>query len=173
MNTNEYLSQVEEDMIAATEDELREEATRRLRMIVNAYGLRETVLEKWEQGVVSCSSETVHGIVATAKHTKHYDLTSDAEPAILLEVPKNSQLAEIICEFEEEYGCVVYYVVQNAFFLTMLFVSPYMKDWETLEKPNLSEGCFEAYVHYLLRPWDSEVGKVKLCSLNGVLIRII
>lgn len=140
------------DIELASIEEMRKEATRCLSKLCSTFGLDSQIVETWNQGIVTYSPPATHSEIATKY---------------------NFQPKEIIREFEVKYNCIVYHVLQNDCFLTMLFVDPYKDDWHLFDEVEIPNRMFGAYVYNILYPQLSEMGEVGICSTDGTLIRII
>lgn len=162
----------EQNATLATTQEVRQEAHRRLLKFTESYKLSDDILDRWFDGILSCSGTTIHGELAIVTGLCNCELIDGVVATTVLPVPTGSQLENLICEFETKYNCLVYYVLQNAHFLTMLYVSPYKEDWIIFDEFEFPEGHFDSYVFNYLYPQHSEFGDAVLCSTNGILVRI-
>ena len=79
------------------------------------------------------------------------------------------QLARVH-QFEQEYGGLVYHVIQNGQMLSFLYVSKYQEEWE-LDRNDLKEGCPIAYVANLTNELCSEFGSIGIQPCVGGVIR--
>ena len=74
-------------------------------------------------------------------------------------------------EFEQEYGGLVYHVIQNRQMLSFLYVSKHQEEWE-FDRSDLKEGCPIAYVANLTDESCSEFGSIGIKSCGGGVLRI-
>ena len=72
----------------------------------------------------------------------------------------------VVKQFKEEYGSMVYHVIESSGALILLIVSKYVDDWEY---ERLKGNRITAYVHNVDAPAQSEFGDVFLSSLHGAL----
>jgi hypothetical protein len=84
----------------------------------------------------------------------YFDLPDGVEAATISPIPKKSQMARFIRNHEKETGNMVYFVLKNGPFLTLLSVSPYKEDWESFDKCEFPEAYFFAYVKISPRKVD-------------------
>lgn len=149
----------------------RIEATRRLRMLTEFYSLNPDVLEYWSNGVTCYSCTSVLRFTAIVTNQYHRDAHRDVVFTDVGPVSPDSEIAQIIREFEINHQSLVYYVLKNGPLLTLLSVSPYKEDWLVFDEYDLPEGIFSAYVHNFTYPQCSESGEVVISSSNGALVR--
>lgn len=82
---------------------------------------------------------------------------------------------KMVKEFEEEYGCVVYHVIQTSTtigkMLSFLYVSKNKEEWE-YDMEDLMQGCPYAYVINLDADWCSEIGPIQVAPRFGGVVRL-
>lgn len=161
-----------EEFEMATKEELIQEATRRLQLLAEKYELHPKVLTRWETGLLCYSATTFWGQYAFANGQSFNSLPKETPAAEMLRIPKSSQFADIIQEYEKRTGALVYHAMKESHTLTLLSVSPYKSDWEEFDAFEFPEGVFCGYVHNFEAPQYSEHGSTRVCSSNGALIRI-
>lgn len=86
----------------------------------------------------------------------------------------NDEQKEIVKQFEEEYGCIVYTAThENTVFgelLDLFYVSKYEEEWE-MDKTDLKDGYSCVYCKNLSVDWCSEFGTIGYTVVNGGLAR--
>ena len=149
----------------------RVEATRRLHMLTESYSLNPDILKYWSRGVPCCSYTSVFRVTAIVTDQCHRDTHRDVVFTDARPVSPDSEIVQIIREFEVNHHSLVYYVLKNGPLLTLLSVSPYKEDWLVFDEYDFPEGIFSAYVHNFTYPQCSESGDVVIRSSNGALVR--
>lgn len=142
---------MEDDNICA-EEQMKAEATSRLMQLVSVLGLNPNVVNYWNEGQLYYSHLTAGGFMGSIDKIE-YD-------------PK---YVAVVKQFKEEYGSMVYHVIESSGALILLIVSKYVDDWEY---ERLEGNRIMAYVHNFDAPDQSEFGDVFLSSLHGALVRI-
>lgn len=142
---------MEDDNICA-EEQMKAEATSRLMQLVSDLGLNPNVVNYWNEGQLYYSYLTAGGFMGSIDKIE-YD-------------PK---YVAVVKQFKDEYGCMVYHVIESSGALILLSVSKYVDDWEY---ERLEGNRIMAYVHNFDAPDQSEFGDVFLSSLHGALVRI-
>lgn len=142
---------MEDDNICA-EEQMKAEATSRLMQLVSVLGLNPNVVNYWNEGQLYYSYLTAGGFMGSIDKIE-YD-------------PK---YVAVVKQFKEEYGSMVYHVIESSGALILLIVSKYVDDWEY---ERLEGNRIMAYVHNFDAPDQSEFGDVFLSSLHGALVRI-
>lgn len=90
--------------------------------------------------------------------------------SVILHYLNEEELARVQ-EFEQEYGGLVYHVIQNRQMLSFLYVSKHQEEWE-FDRSDLKEGCPIAYVTNLTDESCSEFGSIGIKSCGGGVLRI-
>lgn len=135
------------------EEKKKEEASFRLKQLVDNIGLNPNVAKYWEDdGQLYYSYLTGGGFVGSVDKID-YD-------------PKN---VAVVKQFEAEYGSMVYHAIEGNGTLVLLSVSNDSDEWD-YERPKGSR--VPAYVHCFDAPDQSEFGDVMLSSLHGALVRV-
>jgi|GEM_PF-4318229 len=82
----------------------------------------------------------------------------------------------IVKDFERDYGSTVYAVTTEHFSFglchTLLYVSKYSEDWEKEFVEHINVFFAYAYVYNKTFPYNSDVGRVSICSFYGNLRRM-
>ncbi|EOW1885784.1 hypothetical protein ACNZ61_002992 [Enterococcus hirae] len=97
-------------------------------------------------------------------------------------IPVNSEIQEVIQNFEKRTGGVVYYVLATPFIdlnnekkimmmYSLLYVSKYKEEWEA-DILDMSENYQIAYVYNANYPELSELGTIAFNKMNGGLQRL-
>ncbi len=134
----------------ATENEMKQEAVRRLRLLK----LSETVVRSFESdGLVSLSQEVMGEIFLQSS---------------------DSGLEELIVKFQREYQCLVYHAILNDIpgmgeKWSLLFVSPAASDWEG-ERKQMSKN--RLVYAYMISDMETGIGGIVVEPAGGGLRRI-
>lgn len=134
-----------------SEEKMKAEASFRLEQLVSNLGLNPNVVKYWNEGRLYYSYLTGGGFMGSIDKVE-YD-------------PKN---ADVVKQFEAEYGSMVYHAIESKGTLILLSVSNDATEWKY---ERLENNKIMAYVHNFEHPDQSEFGDVVLTSLHGALVR--
>lgn len=106
---------------------------------------------------------------------KHHDKLNESEGIGAL-YWLNEEEQQMVKEFEEESGHVVYHVIHSftnyGEMYSMLFVSKYKEDWQvTCDKFDGGQYRVYSYVYNKTDPWMSDMGSILVRPSIGGLIR--
>lgn len=141
-----------------TEAEIREEAIKRIKILIDRFNLNEKVLKYFQEGKVYYSYLTANGCIGSI----------DA-------ISYDKSYEQAVKQFEEKYpGCIVYHAIetitQHGKLLSLLYVSNDKDGWEN---QNLENNYIFSYVVNMNDPDLSEFGDITIgrFSKSGALIR--
>lgn len=136
----------------------KEEATERLKILQNEYGVHQNVLKEFEADETIYYSETINKFFS----------------GILYWLHNKEEFITKVKEIEKQNNMYVYHcILSHTNFgdvLTMLFVSNDQDFWE-FEREQLKDGYADAYVWNMSFELDSAFGDVGIGGVNGGLIR--
>lgn len=132
-------------------NKVMQEAFHRLSDLEKLYGLNPKVRNYFEEGKLYCSYITGGGFIGSID-TIQYD----------------PRYAEIVDNFEEQTGCLVYHVIERKNTIALLYVSNDSSDW-VVERPR-KEGIL-AHV-FDVDSCENEGGFIKIDIMQGALYRI-
>ena len=148
-------------------EELVKEAVRRMKML----GLGDKVIDGFAKDhIISCSSQTGFS---------SYPVVVDI---VLTDVPNNT-LTKYINNFEKEYNCMVYHVIEGicnfGAYLALLFVSEDKDGWEwgdeiPFDYTHYGKGdkAVSSFVYNFTYPDCSEFGDIIVRAVNSGLRRV-
>ena len=128
------------------------EASSRLVQLISDLGLNSKVVNYWNEARLYYSYLTAGGYMGSIDKIEH-----------------DPQYVDVVKKFEEEYGSMVYHVIESNDALILLSVSNDDDEWKY---ERLEGNKIMAYVHCTNTPDQSEFGEVVLSSLHGALVRI-
>ena len=128
------------------------EALKRLKNLEEKIGLRQNIYECFKDGKLQYSHlmEGRGGCTNTINYNEKY--------------------AKIVKEFEEKYGHLVYYIIENGNTIALLYVGCDEEEWET--EVLFDKQYLASYVYNLDNPQLSEFGDIVVNIADGVLVRI-
>lgn len=136
---------------------MREEARRRLKLLIDEYQLSPNVLKYYEENKIYYSYLTASGIIPSIDNVEY-----------------DSTYAKQIKSFEKKSGNIVFHAIEADMYgfktLSLLYVSKYFE-----EDPHWKyENYIMAYVVNIDKPELSEYGDILINSSepNGALLRI-
>lgn len=133
-------------------EEMKKEALRRIETLTKEFELRPNIYKYFEEGKIYYSY-LIAGISGCID-TIHYD----------------ERYANVVAEFENKYGMLVYHVVETGNTISLLFVSDIEDDWDS---ERLFAGQYLlSYVYNFDYPDCSEFGDIVVGGLDGALVRI-
>lgn len=145
------MEEAEGDAICSKE-QMKEEASFRLAQLVNDLGLNPNVVKYWNEGRLYYSYLTAGGFMGSIDKIEY-----------------DSKNVAVVKQFEKEFDCMVYHVIESNGTLILLSVSNDADDWGY---GRLEGNRIVAYVHNFDFPDQSEFGDVVLSSLHGALVQI-
>ena len=137
----------------------RKEAINRLNLLHTMLGIDNTAVTGFDKGKIPLSVELFPGF-----------------PISTIDLADVPDFEKKVRQFEKKHNCTAYYVVNTCnVFLSILYVSDYMEDWD-YERPN-PEGYITSVVYDLsgqfMRPDDTDFGECQFVNAGGSLKRIV
>lgn len=137
----------------------RQEAIKRLNMLHDMLNVKKSVIAGFKSGKIPLAVEIFPGF-----------------PISTIDLADVPDFEKKVRQFEKKHNCTAYYVVNTCnVFLSILYVSDYMEDWD-YERPN-PEGYITSVVYDLsgqfMRPNDIDFGECQFVNAGGSLKRIV
>lgn len=135
-----------------SKEKMKEEASLRLEQLISHLGLNPKVATYWNEGRLYYSYLTAGGFMGSID-----------------EIEYDPQNVAAVKQFEEEYGSMVYHVIESNSTLIFLSVSNDPDEWQF---ERLESNRIMAYVYRTDDPDQSEFGDIILSALHGALVRV-
>ena len=146
----------------ATQEEMIEEATKRLKILAEMPDFEKSVLSDWERD-------------QTLFYSERASFEPNCKPfGILYWITNEEKFVKLVDDLQREKGGLVYHAtLERTEFGTCLdffYISKYKEEWQ-MDREDLRHGRTLAYVNNLDDPFCSEFGMIGFCCSGGGLIR--